>query len=101
MSIAVLPNGVSYNIPLSDMTFFKELAARMKWEIIDKAQQVSAKSVWSDDVAGMKQAKVANVKNLELEQAMALMDTMMVKSGTPIPADEDCNGALAREKYGV
>lgn len=33
MNMAVLPNGVTYNIPLSDMTFFKELAARMKWEI--------------------------------------------------------------------
>ena len=55
MNTAVLPNGVSYSIPLSDMSFFKELAARMKWEIIDKAKkatQISSKASWVDEFAG-------------------------------------------------
>ena len=37
----------------------------------------------------------------KLEQAMALLDTMMVKGGKPVPAEEDGKGALARIKYGV
>lgn len=55
MNTAVLPNGVCYNIPLSDVTFFKELAARMKWEIVDKAKKVSMPSrskSWVDEFAG-------------------------------------------------
>lgn len=37
----------------------------------------------------------------KLEQAMALLDTMMVKGGQPVPADEDGKGAMARIKYEV
>lgn len=55
MNTAVLPNGVSYNIPLADMNFFKELAERMKWEIIDKTKKVvqpSSTASWVDSFAG-------------------------------------------------
>lgn len=54
MNIAILEDGVSYSIPKSDLQFFKELAARMKWQIIDKAKAVSGQSSksWVDDFAG-------------------------------------------------
>ncbi len=55
MNMAVLPNGVTYNIPLADMTFFKELAARMKWEIVDNVKrpaQASTRKSWVDTFAG-------------------------------------------------
>ena len=39
MNTEVLPDGVSYNIPAADVNFFKELAARMKWEIVDRAKK--------------------------------------------------------------
>lgn len=83
MTTAVLPNGVSYNIPSVDVTFFKELAARMKWESTETPK------------------KTSRSERFELERAMALMDTMMIKDDTLVPADEDCKGALARMKYGV
>lgn len=40
-------------------------------------------------------------KGMTLDQAMALLDTMMVKGGKPVPVNEDGKGALARIKYGV
>lgn len=55
MNIAVLPNGVYYNIPLSDVAFFKELADRMKWQIIDNMKQTGASPAaksWVDGFAG-------------------------------------------------
>ncbi len=55
MSTALLADGVSYYIPDSDLTFFKELAARMKWEIIGKTKraiQTSSKKTWVDAFAG-------------------------------------------------
>ena len=57
MNTAVLPNGVSYSIPLADMNFFKELVARMKWKIIDKTKKVvqpqpSSAVSWVDSFAG-------------------------------------------------
>ncbi len=53
MSTAVLPNGVSYYIPQTDLSFFKELAERMKWQIVEKVKKKSAKaeiekSPWAD-----------------------------------------------------
>lgn len=55
MNTAVLSNGVSYSIPKADLTFFKELAARMKWEIVGKAKRSNAvvsTSSWVDSFAG-------------------------------------------------
>ena len=55
MNTAILSNGVSYYIPQSDLSFFMELAERMKWQIVGAAKKVvsptSAKS-WVDDFAG-------------------------------------------------
>lgn len=36
MNTAILSDGTSYYIPNSDLSFFKELALRMKWQIVDK-----------------------------------------------------------------
>jgi len=55
MSTAVLANGTSYYIPQSDLSFFTELAERMKWQIIDKIKDSSAPTTtksWVDDFAG-------------------------------------------------
>lgn len=55
MNTAVLSDGVSYYIPTADLTFFKELAARMKWEIVGKAKKsktVAPTSSWVDSFAG-------------------------------------------------
>lgn len=55
MNTAVLSNGISYYIPKADLTFFKELAARMKWEIVGKAKRsktVASTSSWVDSFAG-------------------------------------------------
>ena len=37
----------------------------------------------------------------EFKEALAYMDTLMVKGGKPVPADEDGKGAVARIKYGA
>ena len=55
MNTAVLADGLNYYIPSSDLTFFKELAERMRWRIIDttkKAAQVSSQKSWVDAFAG-------------------------------------------------
>ena len=55
MNTAVLSDGVSYYIPTADLTFFKELAARMKWEIVGKVKKskaVASTSSWVDGFAG-------------------------------------------------
>ncbi len=55
MNTAVLSDGISYYIPSSDLTFFKELAARMKWEVVSKMKKtpkVSTTSSWVDNFAG-------------------------------------------------
>ena len=38
-------------------------------------------------------------ENRSLDEALALMDTMMIKDGTPVPADEDAMSTLAEGKY--
>ena len=81
MSTAVLSNGTSYYIPQSDLSFFTELAERMKWKIVSKVKKAN--------------------KTAKLNQAMALMDTMMVKGGTPVPADADGLDIMAEEKYSL
>ncbi len=80
MNTAILANGVSYYIPQSDLTFFTELAKRMKW-----------KQVGTNTTA----------RTGKLAQAMALMDTMMIDGGTPVPADADGLDILAEQKYGL
>ena len=45
------------------------------------------------------QAKNKKSKNIKLEQAMALMDSMMIQRGKPVPADADGMDALAEMKY--
>ncbi len=55
MSTAVLADGVSYYIPNSDLAFFKDLAARMKWKIVDKTKktvQTSSTKSWVDAFVG-------------------------------------------------
>lgn len=54
MNTAVLPNGVSYYIPQADLSFFLELAGRMKWKIIDKTKKKAPASCnsWVDAFAG-------------------------------------------------
>ena len=55
MNTAVLSDGITYSIPSADLTFFKELAARMKWEVVDKmkkSKKVSSSASWVDDFAG-------------------------------------------------
>ena len=55
MSTAILSNGTSYYIPQADLSFFTELAERMKWQIIDKIKKpstsITTKS-WVDEFAG-------------------------------------------------
>ena len=36
MNTVILSDGTSYYIPYSDLSFFKELALRMKWQVVDK-----------------------------------------------------------------
>lgn len=79
MNTAVLSNGTSYYIPQSDLSFFTELAERMKWQLVSKVKKAN--------------------KTAKLNQAMALMDTMMVKGGTPVPADADGLDIMAEDKY--
>lgn len=38
-------------------------------------------------------------KERSLDEALALMETMMIKDGNPVPADEDAMSTLAEEKY--
>ena len=52
MDTAILANGESYYIPLSDVGFFKELASRMKWKTTKEAEEASNAKSWVDDFAG-------------------------------------------------
>ncbi len=54
MNTAVLSNGVSYYIPQTDLSFFKELAEKMKWQIIGTAKKSlpTSSKTWVDDFAG-------------------------------------------------
>ncbi len=79
MSTAILSNGTSYYIPQADLSFFTALAERMKWQIVGKGKKAD--------------------KTTKISQAMALMDTMMAKGGTPVPADADGLDILTEEKY--
>ncbi|WP_308441539.1 hypothetical protein [Prevotella sp.] len=36
MNTVILSDGTSYYIPNSDLSFFKELALRKKWQVVDK-----------------------------------------------------------------
>lgn len=81
MNTAILPDGTSYYIPQADLTFFTELAERMKWQPVSSVKKVD--------------------KREKLDQAMALMDTMMVKGGLAVPTDADGLDILAEEKYSL
>lgn len=56
MNTAILSDGTSYYIPNSDLSFFKELALRMKWQVVDKkkptASTATASKSWVDEFAG-------------------------------------------------
>lgn len=55
MSTAVLSNGECYYIPQSDLSFFTELAERMKWRVIGTAEDVADPSPvksWVGEFAG-------------------------------------------------
>ena len=60
MNTAILSDGVSYYIPNADLTFFKELAARMKWDLVEKttkSKKASSSTSWVDNFAGKWQDK--------------------------------------------
>lgn len=40
MNTVILSDGTSYYIPNSDLSFFKELALRMKWQVVDKKADI-------------------------------------------------------------
>ena len=56
MNTVILSDGTSYYIPNSDLSFFKELALRMKWQVVDKkkptASTATASKSWVDEFAG-------------------------------------------------
>ncbi len=56
MNTAILSDGTSYYIPNSDLSFFKELALRMKWQVVDKKKPTvttaTASKSWVDEFAG-------------------------------------------------
>ena len=56
MNTAVLADGTSYYIPNSDLSFFKELALRMKWQVVDKKKTTAPTAIvsksWVNDFAG-------------------------------------------------
>ncbi len=79
MNTAVLPNGTCYYIPQTDSSFFRELAERMNWQAVDASKKGKPRS--------------------EFERAMALMDTMMVHGGAPVPADADGMDIKIEQKY--
>lgn len=69
MNIAILSDGTSYYIPNSDLSFFKELALRMKWQIVDKkkttAPTATVSKSWVDDFAGKWQDERTTVQIVE------------------------------------
>lgn len=81
MNTAILSNGTSYYIPQADLTFFTELAERMKWQPVSSVKKAD--------------------KREKLDEAMTLMETMMVKGGTPVPSDADGLDILVEEKYSL
>ncbi len=56
MNTVILSDGTSYYIPNSDLSFFKELALRMKWQVVDKkkptASTATVSKSWVDEFAG-------------------------------------------------
>ena len=73
-------------------------------EMYAKLHNVSVRDVIEKGVSmlvGTFQREKADVRETRLEQAMALMDTMMVQGGEPVPADFDGMAAMVEEKYKV
>lgn len=55
MDTAILSDGAIYYIPKADLPFFKELAARMKWESVRRPrarEQEGSTQSWADHFAG-------------------------------------------------
>lgn len=56
MNTVILSDGTSYYIPNSDLSFFKELALRMKWQVVDKKKTTAPNAIvgksWVNDFAG-------------------------------------------------
>lgn len=55
MDTAILSDGAVYYIPKADLSFFKELAARMKWETVRKSrasEHESSTKSWADHFVG-------------------------------------------------
>lgn len=67
MNTAILSDGTSYYIPNSDLSFFKELALRMKWQIVDKKKPTvsTASKSWVDEFAGKWQDLRSTVQIVE------------------------------------
>ena len=79
------------------MPYWSELENLSKDEKITLIAMLSLSMANAEQPAPQKKAP----KVLNLEQAMSLLDTMMVKGGKPVPAEEDGKEALAQIKYGV
>lgn len=52
MNTAILSDGECYYIPKADMKFFKELANRMKWKLINQSKSAQVSNTWVDGIAG-------------------------------------------------
>ncbi len=76
----------------------------LKAQMYAKEHNISVEDVFEKGLAMLLEklhSSKENIQDKELEDAMALMETMMVKGGKTVPADEEGNGALMRIKYGV
>ena len=69
-----------------------------------KEHNISVEAVFEKGLAlllGKLRASKEITHKKDMEHAMAVMETMMVKGGRPVSADEDGKGALVRIKYGL
>lgn len=89
-------NAISPSL-LNRLPYWSELEKLSKDDKIKLIAMLSLSIADSDRTMPSKEES----KTLKLEQAMDLLDTMMVKGGMPVPADEDGKGSLAQIKYGV
>lgn len=78
----------------SKLPYWNELEKLSKEDKITLIAMLSLSITDTDILAPKKE----HSKGLTLEQAMAFLDTIMVKDGKPVPVDEDGRGALARIK---
>lgn len=82
-------------------SFLNRLPYWSELEKLSKDDKIKLIAMLSLSIADGDRIKPSRDKSkaLKLEQAMELLDTMMVKGGKPVPADEDGKGTLAQIKY--